>query len=50
MSPERATVDLLTGADGAVGLWRNQCVRRGEKTVQSQMVLTFLFKPESNEF
>jgi outer membrane biosynthesis protein TonB len=24
--------------------------REGEKTVQSQMVLTFQFKPESDEF
>jgi TonB family protein len=41
---------LVTEALRAARQSRFRPAREGEKTVQSQMVLTFLFKPESNEF
>jgi hypothetical protein len=41
---------LVTEALRAAKQSRFRPAREGERTVQSQMVLTFLFKPESNEF
>ena len=41
---------LVTEALRAAKQSRFRPAREGHKTVQSQMVLTFLFKPESNEF
>ena len=41
---------LVTEALRAARHSRFSPARKGEKSIQSQMVLTFLFKPESNEF
>jgi TonB family protein len=46
---ERARL-LETEALRAARQSRFRPAREGEKTVPSQMILTFLFKPESNEF
>jgi Gram-negative bacterial TonB protein C-terminal len=50
-STKGASADLLvTEALRAAKQSRFRPAREGQKTVQSEMVLTFLFKPESNEF
>jgi outer membrane biosynthesis protein TonB len=49
MKGESASL-LVTEALRAARQSRFRPAREGEKTVQSQMVLTFLFKPESDEF
>lgn len=50
-STKGARANLLVGeALRAAKQSRFRPAREGEKTVQSQMVLTFLFKPEANEF
>ena len=50
-STKGESADLLeTEALRAAKQSRFRPAREGHKTVQSQMVLTFLFKPESNEF
>jgi outer membrane biosynthesis protein TonB len=41
---------LVTEALRAARQSRFRPAREGEKTVQSQMVLTFLFKPDTDEF